>query len=85
MSHHTQFLFYDGDADPSDLAKQVSYLKAYNAATGKETWRLGIDGVVSDLSLSFGTALVVARPSVLSVAANQGRASPVRLIAIALQ
>ena len=85
LSHHTQFLFYDGDADPSDLAKQVSYLKAYNAATGKETWRLGIDGVVSDLSLSFGTALVVARPSVLSVAANQGRASPVRLIAIALQ
>jgi outer membrane protein assembly factor BamB len=84
LTHHTQFLFMDATADSSDIAKQVSYLNAYDAATGKQLWRLGIDGDVSDLRLSFGTALVVARPSVLSLAANRGESSPVRLIAIAL-
>ena len=84
LSHHTQFLFMDASVDSSDIAKEVSYLNAYDAATGEQIWRLGIDGVVSDLRLSLGTALVVARQAVFSTAANQGRSSPVRLIAIAL-
>jgi outer membrane protein assembly factor BamB len=85
LSHHTQYLLLDASADSSEIAKQVSYLNAYDAATGKQIWRLGIDGVVSDLKLSFGTALVIAYPMVLSTAANEGRSSPVRLIAIALR
>jgi outer membrane protein assembly factor BamB len=85
LSHHTQYLFMDATYDSSDIAKQVTSLTAYDAATGKKIWQQGIDGVVSDMKLAFGTALVVARPAVLSVAANQGRSSPVRLIAIALR
>ncbi len=84
LRHTSKFLFMDASADPSELAKTVSNLGAYDVATGKRLWEAGIDGHASDLRLSAGAALMVSRPESLSLSAGGGSV-PIRLIAVSLQ
>jgi len=84
LSGHTHYLFMDASADSSEISKEVTSLIAYDAATGKKIWQQGIDGVVTDLKLAFGTALLESHSDLTSLAANQNVPGPVRLIAISL-
>jgi outer membrane protein assembly factor BamB len=85
LRHTTRMLFMDASVDPSDIAKTVSNLSAFDVATGEKLWETGIDGRASDLRLAAGAALMISRPEQMSIASDTGGPVSVRMIAISLQ
>jgi len=85
LRHTTKMLFMDASVDPSDIAKTVSNLSAFDVATGEKLWETGIDGRASDLRLAAGAALMISRPEQMSTAGNTGGPVSVRMLAISLQ
>lgn len=74
----------DATVDPSQLAKRVSNLGAYDPLTGERVWESGIEGHVSDLALTDYAAIVTAREELFSIAGGQ-QPREVRLIGISLR
>ena len=85
LRHHQQNLLMDISADPSELAKGISSLTAYDASTGLRIWSENIDGFASNLQMAYGVILMETHASMVTTSAQIGDPMSVRLIAISLQ
>jgi outer membrane protein assembly factor BamB len=84
LRYYNRVQLLDASADPSEFAKTITNLGAYNFLTGEKLWETAIDGYASDLRLAQTVALVKATPAVLSFARGGGEVA-VRLVGVSLE
>jgi outer membrane protein assembly factor BamB len=83
VSHQLRVLLMDASVDPTQFAKEISTLAAYDAQTGEKIWQQGIDGRTSSMKLAFGAILLASYPVELNLSENPNMSGSVRLVAIA--